>query len=202
MIKHRHIQPGTLARFQSRTATIHYPATQASYIMAALASSSMTVGTALTLLETTTRGITSISFTPGGAPASAFTFTVIGENQFGEVVTESVTTGTSANIVHTVKCYRKIISITPTAKSSTGADTVAIGWTCVVTSGTPRLAIPCKLESTSSLLYVHCPWATGAMPTFTPELTNYTIAVSTAPLLNATVGGTLLLTLNGDDPGL
>jgi len=199
-VRNATILPTTQMRQFGRTAQLWYPATQAAYLMAATASSAMTVGTALTLLETWTRGMTSISFTPGGAPASAFTFDVIGLNQFGIQTGETVTTGTSANIVHTVKCYSKIISITPTAKSSTAGDTVAIGWTCVVTSGTPRIAMTFKPAYTSSIKATVLQLATGAMPTFTPEVVNYTIAVSANPLLNATVGGHVLCYLDENDP--
>ena len=201
-IRHQTILPSSPMYQMGRTAQLWYPATQAAYILAATASSAMTVGTALTLLETYTRGMTSIAFTPGGAPTSAFTFTVIGYDQFGKLQSESVTTGTSANIVHTVKCYRQLVSITPTAKSSTGGDTVSIGWTCVVTSGTPRVALTFKPTGTGSIKAMTLALANGALPTFTAELVNYTVAVSANPLLNATVGGYVLCYLDEDDPNL
>lgn len=199
-IRHTTLKPTSAVRTVARHMQMFYPATQAAYILAATASSAMTVDTALTLLETTTRGLTSISFTPGGAPASAFTFTIRGENQFGEPVTESVTTGTSANIVHSLHCYRFITSITPTAKSSTAGDTVAIGWTCVVTSGTPRLALLCKPQSVISCRRFGTTAANGAMPTFTAEISKYTVAISANPLLNATVGGIVFCHMDENDP--
>jgi hypothetical protein len=203
MIRARNIRPESPIRAQGRTVYIPYPAfsgTNVGYILASgTAASTMTVGTALTLLETTTRGMHSIAVTSGAAQTSAFSFTIIGENQFGESVTETVTTTGANAINHSLHCYRKIISITPTAKSSAGTDTVAIGWRGEVTSGTPRLALPFKPSSTSSIKYVSMLSAPGAMPTFTPELTRYTIAISANPLLNSTTGGTLILTLDEGD---
>ena len=201
-IRDKTIIPTSPLRQITRQAQCWFPANQNAYILASTASSAMTVGTALTLLETYTRGLTSIAITPGGAPASAFTFDVVGLNQFGVQVGESITTGTSANIVHTVKCYSKIISITPTAKSSTAGDTLSIGWTGVVTSGTPRVAMTFKPTSTASIKNMTLTLATGTLPTFTAEIANYTIAVSAQPLFPATVGGYILCTLDIEDGNL
>lgn len=201
-IRHATILPSSPMRHLGREAKLWFPANQNAYILAATASSAMTVGTALTLLETVTRGLVSIAFTPGGAPASAFTFDVVGENQFGERQSESVTTSTSANIVHTVKCYRKITSITPSAKSSTAGDTVSIGWTGVVTSGTPRVGLTFKPTGTGSILGMTLMMGTGTMPTFTAELVNFTVAVSAQPLFPSTVGGFIQCTLDTADPNL
>ena len=198
-IRHRSLKPSSAIRQTGRFLQLFYPANNAAYILASTQSSAMTVGTALTLLEQTTRGLTSFALTPGGAPASAFTFDVVGENQFGETVRESITTGTSANIVHTVNCYRYITSITPTAKSSTGTDALSIGWTGVVTSGTPRLALPCKPASTASLRRFSICGATGAMPTFTPELTRYTVAISAQPLVGSTVMNAVICHTDEED---
>jgi len=201
-IRHNTVLPSSPMFHAGRQAYLWFPANQNAYILASTASSAMTVGTALTLLETWTRGLTSIAFTPGQASTSAFTFTVAGLDQFGKPQSESVTTGTSANIVHTVKCYSKITSITPTAKSSTGADTLSIGWTGVVTSGTPRVALTFKPTGTGSIKNMTLTLASGALPTFTAELVNYTVAVSAQPLFPATVGGFILCNLDEDDPNL
>lgn len=201
-IRDKTILPTSPLRDITRQVKCWFPANQAAYILGSTASSAMTVGTALTLLETWTRGNTSIAITPGQASTSAFTFDVVGLNQFGVQVGESITTGTSANIVHTLKCYSKIISITPTAKSSTGADTVTIGWTGVVTSGTPRVALPCRPTSTASIKNMTLTLASGTLPTFTAETANYTIAVSAQPLFPATVGGFILCNMDIEDGNL
>lgn len=207
-IRHKTIIASSPLRQFGRRVKLWFPANQNAYLLGSTTSTSMVaVGTALTMIDSGaasayTRGLTSIAFTPGGAPASAFTFTVIGYDQFNQLQNETVTTGTSANIVHTTFCYSKIVSITPTAKSSTGGDAISIGWTGVVTSGTPRVALTFRPTATGSIQNMTLTLGTGTLPTFTAELAKYTVAVSAQPLFPATVGGYIDCTVDPEDPTL
>lgn len=201
MIRAKNLQPGTVGWQNSRQAQIIFANGQAAYILAATQASAMTVGTALTLLETTCRNPHSIAFTSGGAQTSAFTFTIVGETQFGEQVTESVTTTAASAVDHSLYCYRRIISITPTAKSSGATDTVSIGTVITVTSGTPRVPLPCKISATGTVLYKAVLNA-GAQPVLTAVgYPYYCLTVGTNPLLGNPVG-VIVVHLDSDDPAV
>lgn len=200
MIRNKNIMPESALK--QRTLRIPFANTNNAYIMAALAGSAMTVGTALTLLETTCRYASSICFFQSAA-AGVFQWRVVGENQFGEIVNELVGTNAASDNIHTLNCYRRIISITTTITPGT-ATTVSIGWGLTVTgNAVPRLPLPFKPTANASVKYLTVPTQlASAMPALAVQGTPYyCVTIATNPLVAAVIGE-LIVIIDDDEPNL
>lgn len=166
MIRGKNIQPDTILRMSCREVLIPYPNTQAAYIFAAAAGSTMqSFPVSLTLLETTMRTPHSICVTQSAA-AGVFTITFVGENQFGEPITETISTTGASDTIHTMNVFRKLTSATVTAAPNS-ATTISIGWSVTVgNNGVPKVPLPFKPASLASIKSIAMVNA-GTQPTFT-----------------------------------
>ena len=199
MIRARNIQADSILRYGSRNLLCPYPNTQAAYLFAAAAGSTMqTLPYSITLIETQMRMPHSIAITQSAA-AGVFTITFAGENQFGEAVSETISTTGSLDVIQTAFCYRKLSSATVTAAPNS-ATTISIG--CAITvanNSVPKVALPFKPSNVASLKNI-CMVNAGTQPTFTKNGAPYwNISVATNALAGNPVGF-LDIIVDDDEP--
>jgi len=189
MIRQRNMMPESAHAQIGRELKCWYVNSNAAIFLAATVPGTLTVGTPVTLLETLVRAPVSIAFVPTVGLTGTWVFDVVGENQFGEVKNERVSVTVAATVVHTLHCYRRLISVTPVTLASGGTDAVSIGTVLTVSGGgTPKVALPCKLASTRSAKYVVMSNA-GTQPVFTVNGDPYhNISIATNPLVAAPMG--------------
>lgn len=148
------------------------------------------VGTAITLTASPFYLVGSgacIAFKDGSVTldgASSATFRIVGFNQFNEPVTEDVTI-TNAVAAQSLNAFRKITSITLTAKSGIGAGgTCDIGLTLLADGR--RVGLPFKLKGASDIAALVSNTGVNT-PNPTVSLTYHTITLPTSGF-NAGIG--------------
>lgn len=197
-IRARTLLPDSITRYGTKNVLCWYPNGNAAYIMTATAGSAMQAFPfALTLAETIMRLPHSICITQS-AGAGVFTVTFVGENQFGEPISETISTTGASDTIHTANCYRKLTSATVTAAPNT-AVTISLGSGIQVTgNGVPKVPLPFKPTSLASIRSVAMVNA-GPQPTFTKVgAPNWVISIAANPIAGNPVG-CLILNVDEED---
>lgn len=211
MIRRRNIQPGTT--LNTIVNPWHIPCqlqTTANYYLNASALTGIAVGATIAATSWYMRSVMSLALLPGGTfGASSATFTINGENQFGETVSEDLTfTGNVAQ--HTLYCYRRVTSIVLKAVTGTLTATLSVGHDGL-TAGT-KVPMPAKLVGVGSASNVAVPSGpikgaavanqitAGSQPTFTfYGAPYYTIAMGA---ITAVASLSAIIVHLDDDPNL
>jgi hypothetical protein len=130
----------------------------------------------LSSADTWLRNIQGIGFTivsdAAGDTGKGFDVIIVGEDQFGNVITETLSStvnGTTPRVIQSTYCYRRVTGVTMTNFTSTIAGTVSAKMGYVLTTG---LRIPswAMTPNRSWFLRAVCGTPAGAHPTTQPPL--------------------------------
>lgn len=161
MIRGKNIQKTSALRQTCRRAFTYYQGHGGSstssdqYHIAAFALTALAVGTVITGSSFYTKNCQSLVFT-GALLDNASTFAVVGENQFGDRVTETISLGAGSNVAQTTYCYRRVTSITILSGTVFGADdTLSVGYKISTTTAAnldgERVPLPYKITRTNAI---------------------------------------------------
>ena len=174
MIRNRNVDPRSAIRTQNAV-TWRVPlitVARQTYYASAVSITAAASGTAITLLQNFSPTVQSIFVAIGGTfGATSFNVTLVGENQFGETVTENIAFTATGN-TQSLYCYRKLTSATINNVVGTiGAATISIGHD--PTQGVSRVPLLAKLAGSASVLNAYVETLAPAGPTFTVTLAPY-----------------------------
>lgn len=156
------------------------PTASATSVVNAFSLTGAVAGTAVTLTAAAVwmRAPFSLAFAPAYDAAETVVYTVVGENQFGSVVSEDVTT-TVTTVVQTVNCYRKVNSIT--VKTVTGTltgNTISVGIN--LSAGNPRVPLPSRTVPETAVKAIAFP-TSGFNTTFVFNRASNCLVLSVIP---------------------